>query len=42
MVGSGRRVCHGPMNTAESVALGALVSLSNHFGSQTDYVIAGG
>jgi rhamnose utilization protein RhaD (predicted bifunctional aldolase and dehydrogenase) len=30
------------MNNPESVALEALISLSNHYGSQTDYVIAGG
>jgi len=30
------------MNKPESAALDALIALSNHFGSQTDYVIAGG
>ena len=31
-----------PMNTKESDAIDALVALSNRYGSQTDYVIAGG
>ena len=41
MVGPMNRVYHDAMNT-EPAAIQALIALSNHFGSQTDYVIAGG